>query len=309
MEIPLNASMLNMHPGIASRSVNGLTETSDIATAVDRDKLMPNIAWNKCATSRAVATTRETEHWLAIDLKGVFLISRVKAAFRKHTGRQVAVFVGNHPFHTDGSDGYECGDRLDDNAMPSPVFHNFTCQLPTWASHVSVQRININAYMRIWFYFQVCEVEVYYSSYASSGMLLFLHLPQNHIRHCSAVFAVFHTGVNVSFTSPRTAFVGEPLLCTTSLVTSNATSLLQLRWSFPNGTAVSQDSRVSVTQQDNVISLSFNNLEAPKGDYSCNYTLNGKRRSQRVSVSGEMETRLTMTRVLIVPSLNCSYRN
>ena len=308
MEIPLNASMLNMHPGIGSRSVNGLTETSDIATAVDKDKHMPNIAWNKCASSRSVRveTTTETEHWLSIDLKGVFLISRVRAAFRIYTGSRVAVFVGNHPFRTDGSDGYQCGDRLDDNAMPSPVFHNFTCQLPTWASHVSVQRIKLKTDMSIWFFFQVCEVEVYYSSYASSGMLLFLHLPHNHIRHCSAVFAVFHTGVNVSFTSapasPRTAFVGEPLLCTTSLVTSNATSLLQLRWSFPNGTAVSQDSRVSVTQQDNAISLSFNNLEAPKGDYSCNYTLNGKLRSQRVSVSGEMETRLTMTRVLIVPS-------
>ena len=106
------------------------------------------------------------------------------------------------------------------------------------------------------------------------------------------MFPLFHTGVSISLTpTPQTVFVGEPLLCRTSLVSSNAKDLLQLQWLFPNGSAVSQQSNDSVTQQynDNSVGLSFNSVTALQGSYSCNYTLNGEQRSQTVSVSGEME--------------------
>ena len=114
------------------------------------------------------------------------------------------------------------------------------------------------------------------------------------------MFPLFHTGVSISLTpTPQTVFVGEPLLCTTRLVSSNAKNLLQLQWLFPNGTAVSQQSNDSVTQQynDNSVGLSFNSVTAPQGNYSCRYTLNGKQRSQTVSVSGEMEINAIMTRL------------
>ena len=105
------------------------------------------------------------------------------------------------------------------------------------------------------------------------------------------MFPLFHTGVSISLTpTPQTAFVGEPLLCTTRLVSSNATDLLQLQWLFPNGSAVSQQSNDGVTQQymNNSVGLSFNSLTALPGNYSCRYTLNGKQRSHTVSVSGEI---------------------
>ena len=113
------------------------------------------------------------------------------------------------------------------------------------------------------------------------------------------MFPLFHTGVSISLTpTPQTVFVGEPLLCTTRLVSSNAKDLLQLQWLFPNGTAVSPHSHASVTQQymNNSVGLSFNSLTALQGSYSCNYALNGEQRSQTVSVSGEMELNVIMAR-------------
>ena len=112
---------------------------------------------------------------------------------------------------------------------------------------------------------------------------------------------MFHAGVNVSVTSapdsPQTVFVGEPVLCRTRLVSSNATDLLHLQWFFPNGTAVSQRSHanVTVTQQYNAnsVGLSFNSLTALPGGYSCRYTLNGRQRRKTVSISGEMEINVT----------------
>ena len=99
---------------------------------------------------------------------------------------------------------------------------------------------------------------------------------------------LFHTGVSISLTpTPQTVFVGEPLLCTTRLVSSD---LLQLQWLFPNGSAVSQQSNDGVKQQymNNSVGLSFNSLTALPGNYSCRYTLNGQKRSHTVSVSGEI---------------------
>ena len=193
-----------MHPGINPKS--------NTDNAVDDDPLVSNIAWDKCSSStafqlRTVSDMAVQVVWLAIDLKGVFLISRVRAAFRLETAENTAVFVGNHPSRIDGSDDYKCGDRLGTSAEPSPVFHNFTCQ-PVWASHVSIQRTPA----RIEFFFlQVCEVEVYYSSYTSAGMLLFLHLPQNHIRHCSAPCLLCFTQ-ELTFPSIRRPLLHKRLL-------------------------------------------------------------------------------------------------
>ena len=287
--VHLNANMLTMHPGIATNEDSNKVLISDVAKAVDGDaggaaNSFPE-GWAMCVNS----VSRLGPHWLAVNLKGVFLISRVRATFRYASGNNVAVFVGNNPSATDGRDVYTCGQRWTQNVQQAPRFHNFTCQPSRWASHVSVQREAQ--------YLQVCEVEVYYTQYTAVGMPFTLTFHNTSTLIAVRRVCCVHAGVNVSFTSalasPLTVTVGEPLLCTTRLVSSDATRLLQLQWLFPNGTVVSQRSHGNVTQQHNVnsVGLSFNSLTAPnlKGNYLCNYTLNGKQRSHIVSVSGERQ--------------------
>ena len=161
--IPLNANMLTLHPG--NGSVSNPPMTTNVSTAVDGDaasdaNTYPK-GWLMCATSRQ--TAQLSPHWLAIDLKEVFLISRVRATFRHDRGKNVAVIVGNS-----GRDDYQCGQRWTQNVQSAPHFHNFTCRQPRWASHVSVQNSNTH-------YVQICEVEVYYIRYTSVGMLLLLY--------------------------------------------------------------------------------------------------------------------------------------
>ena len=180
MEIQLNVSMLKMYPGMATRTVGN----SSVATAIDGHygiDVNNRQGWDKCASSHP---TMGVAHWLAIDLKGLFFVSEVRATFRYNTGENVGVFVGNNPSVTDGRYEYQCGDRLpqDNTVQWAPHIYSFMCQPAKWASHVSVQRPG-------------------------------------------------------TVNSPQTIFVGKPLLCTTRLVSSNATDLLLLQWLFPNGTA------------------------------------------------------------------------
>ena len=77
-----------------------------LRTAIDGDNGADanNAAgWVKCAVS-AVRTS--SMHWLAIDLEGLFFVSKVRATFRYDKGQNVAVFVGNNPFVPNGR--YEC---------------------------------------------------------------------------------------------------------------------------------------------------------------------------------------------------------
>ena len=162
MQIQLNANMLTMYRKLA----NG----SNISTAVDGDagnRAYDSGGWYKCASS--TVTTKRVYNWLAIDLKGVFLISTVRISFRRSTGKNATVFVGNSPFAIDGSNDYQCGKRWLTNVKRAPHFHNFTCQPPRWASHVSVQRKSYgnNVIQRL---LQICEVEVYYTLYTTVGM-------------------------------------------------------------------------------------------------------------------------------------------
>ena len=165
MQIQLNANMLTMYRKLDNRS--------NISTAVDGDagnRAHHPGGWNKCASS--VAATKRDYYWLAIDLKGVFLISTVRISFRRSTGINATAFVGNRPSVIDGSNDYQCGKRRLTNVTRAPHFHNFTCQPPRWASHVSVQRnyFDRSIIRRV---LQICEVEVYYTRYKTEGMPLF----------------------------------------------------------------------------------------------------------------------------------------
>ena len=156
MKIRLNPNMLTMHRKLDDRSSVSVVVDKDAGnTAHD-----PGELWLNCASS-AVATKRDY-HWLAIDLKEVFLISKVRATFRYESGTNATVFVGNNPSVTDGRDDYECGGRWLTNVMRAPHFHNFVCQPPWWASHVSVQRNYFGSGI-LDKVFHICEVEVYYN--------------------------------------------------------------------------------------------------------------------------------------------------
>ena len=167
MKISLNASMLEMRPGIGT---NETGFTSSVATAVDGDygTNVNNVAgWIRCVTSDP---TVGVAHWMGIDLKGLFFISKVTATFRYSEGENAGVFVGNNPSVTDGVYEYQCGDRLPNNntVQSAPYIHMFACQPARWASHVSIQRTNK-------YYIQICEVEVYYKQNTTVGMLSFLY--------------------------------------------------------------------------------------------------------------------------------------
>ena len=166
MKIQLNENMLTMYRNLAVRS--------SVSTAVDgyagKDVHAPG-GWRKC-TNSSLAKKRDY-HWLAIDLKGVFLVSTVRVFFRRSTGKNASVFVGNNPSTTDGGDDYQCGDRLHANVTRTSHFSNFACQPPRWSSHVSVQR-NYFGTKRLDRVLQICEVEVYYTRNKIAGMPLFL---------------------------------------------------------------------------------------------------------------------------------------
>ena len=177
MKISLNASMLEMHPGIATRETG---EKSIVATAVDGDYgigVNNGPGWFKCVTSYP---TLGVAHWMSIDLKGLFFISNVTATFRYNRGRDAGVFVGNSLSVTDGVYEYQCGDRLPSNNVQSaPYIHMFACQPARWASHVSIQQTR-NSYI------QICEVEVYYKQNTTVGMLF--HHTITFIHRCQSCF-------------------------------------------------------------------------------------------------------------------------
>ena len=165
IEVRLNVSMLKMHPGLATRN----SQESIIDTAIDGDpgnNVHFPAGWPQCGTS---LPTSGVAHWLAIDLKGVFFISKVSATFRYNSAENAGVFVGNNPSVTDGLYEYQCGDRLPTSGvLRAPNWYSFACQPARWVSHVSIQRAGYNL-------IQICEVEVYYNQNTTVGMLLLLY--------------------------------------------------------------------------------------------------------------------------------------
>jgi hypothetical protein len=128
---------------------------SGIATAVDGgvgSDANSVAGWWKCANWQ---NTSSSPHWPAVDLKKVFLISKISVSFRHRTGYKAVFVIGNNPSVTNCHDDSMCGDRWTQNVRRAPHFHEFTCRPPKWASHDSVQRI-------IGHYIQICEVKVYY---------------------------------------------------------------------------------------------------------------------------------------------------
>jgi hypothetical protein len=231
----------------------GLDPSTDIADAIDGDP--SETQWCPNTSESQISSP-----WFAIDLQGVFLISTVRVSFHMKSGELSAVFVGNDQSLSNGKGQYECGKRLE-NGVEAARFYNFTCNPPRWAFLVNIQR-NSNKHIRI------CEVEVYYTPYTKRGIDI-----------------SFASGSSID--SSQTIILGDPLVCSSVLV-SNSRRLLNLQWLFPNGTAVSHDSNVNVTNQYNSTSLIFISLAAELGNYTCSYTLNGKQRSRVITVSGEV---------------------
>lgn len=265
-KVHLNASMLSMYPELGSVTIGDNSVTSDISRAVDGDPGNDSEkSWLHCAVSKLTKKEEVVLHWLAIDLKGIYLISKVMATFPQKTLLGVTVFVGNNPSANNGSDDFMCEKPQIKaaNVKPAPHFYDFECQPARWASHVRLQRV-----VGKWQYLAVCEVEVHYAEHEESGIRISLS---------SAPAA------------SQTVFVGEQLLCSSSLpITSNATvRLLRLRWTFPNGTTISERRHGDVTQQRNATSvgLFFNSVKAPHGNYSCKYRLNGQERSHSLYIS------------------------
>ena len=299
MEVKLGASMLKMYPRVASCIPGSSKGTSNIAYAVDQDSRDESFlaSWLTCTCSQAIHAVPgilpTPIHWIAIDLKGVYLISRVSLAARYNYGKNSAVFFGNNPNPSTGRDDYQCGVRWTTKATLMFDSHNFTCQPPRWVSHISVQKTPEWS-GAFYFYLEVCEVDAYY---ITSGMLLFYIFHRTQYRHCSNPCLLFcHTGVSISLKStsksPPAIVLGEPILCATTLkLSSVAKRVLQLHWTYPNGIPIAHGCPGSVAEQYNVDSatLTFTNVDAPRGNYSCKYTLNGRNRSQIVSVAGEMD--------------------
>ena len=182
MQIHLKASMLKMYGGLYTAGGN----TANVTTAIDGDDgagANSGAGWVQCAVS---ALRRRSTHWLAIDLEGLFFVSKVRATFRYDSGRNVAVFIGNPVLN--GRYEYQCGDRLPDvnSVQRAPHWYTFACQPARWASHVSIQRIEADL-------IQICEVEVYYSQNTTVGMLLLLSIPPCNNIHCSASFLLCST--------------------------------------------------------------------------------------------------------------------
>ena len=172
MKIQLDATMLTMY-----RELYAGTYVANVVDGDAGDKAHDPGGVHTCVSSTETAI--DDEQWLAIALKEVFLISTVRATFRWETGTDVTVFVGNNPSVIDGRDDYQCGERWVKNVIRAPHFHNFTCQPPKWASHVSVQR-NVGKVI------QICEVEVYYTQYTAVGMRCFCN-STTPTTHCSVL--------------------------------------------------------------------------------------------------------------------------
>jgi protein tyrosine phosphatase len=267
MKIQLNANMLTMH--------RQLDRASNVSAAVDGDPGYSNLALGglkKCVGSAPV--TQKDYDWLAIDLKEIFLISRVKVSLRLHSGLNTSIFVGSNPSVINGRDDYQCRERRLRNIAWAPSFRSFTCQPPRLASHVSVRR-NYFGTSNPDKVLQICEVEVYYTSITS-------------------------VGVNVTFTQG----IGDltHVVCSSTLV-PNASQLLKLHWLYPNGSSVSNASHITVSLQYNSVSLSFNSAETQLGNYSCSYILNGKSRSEVVLISAPSKPRKVSAKALSASSV------
>ena len=109
-------------------------------------------ASSQCATPTSSTSVRA---WLRIDLRDVYLITKVVVTFYGTNGRKAVIHVGSST-SIDGNDNLLCGtvdDYGDSGNIPTP--RTVECNERLWGRYVNVQRANTQGLLRI------CEVEIY----------------------------------------------------------------------------------------------------------------------------------------------------
>ena len=118
-----------------------------IVTASNSDQLGPS----QCATPTSSTSVRA---WLRIDLRDVYLITKVVVTFYGISGRKAMIRVGSSTSN-DGNNNLLCGtvdDYGDGGTISTP--RTVECKERLWGRYVNVQRA-MQGLLRI------CEVEIY----------------------------------------------------------------------------------------------------------------------------------------------------
>ena len=117
----------------------------------------PSIWLNRwsCAASMSSPLVRS---WLRIDLRSVYLISKVVVTFYGSTGRNTIIRVGSS-LSNDGNDNLLCGTVVNyaDWGRTS-IQRTVTCWERLWGRYVNLQRPNTGTGN-----LEICEVEIYNS--------------------------------------------------------------------------------------------------------------------------------------------------
>lgn len=107
------------------------------------------VLWNtSCA-----GTTKAINPWLRVDLKNVYMISRVRAIIFGSSGQNVTVHVGNtltnnsNDLHLCGSPRY--GARY---SLARAFWRDVNCTPPVWGRYIAFQRTVDRGYL------EICEI-------------------------------------------------------------------------------------------------------------------------------------------------------
>ena len=119
-----------------------------IVTDSNSDQLGPS----QCATPISSTSVRA---WLRIDLRDVYLITKVVVTFFGINGRKAVIHVGSSTSN-DGNDNLLCG-TVDDYGGDGKISipRKVECKERLWGRYVNIQRATMPGLLRI------CEVEIY----------------------------------------------------------------------------------------------------------------------------------------------------
>ena len=133
-----------------------LSAGSFLAKAVDGQK---GQGWSDCANTDKVDSRLM---WLTIDLGRLYSVSNVKMLSRAGFGTGSEIYVGKSAIQADGSidpaKDHKCGDKY----STSSTLQDFLCSSIHWVQYVTIRR-KVSGTTKSSYYFQVCEVEVYFS--------------------------------------------------------------------------------------------------------------------------------------------------
>ena len=125
----------------ASLAIDGSIKVDDRNTLIRR----------QCAGSRS---SQPVKAWLQIDLKKVYLISKVIITFYRGIGRKAMIRVGSSTSN-DGNDNLLCGTVKDyGGSSLASIQRTVQCKERLWGRYVNVQRPNSGN-------LEICEAEIY----------------------------------------------------------------------------------------------------------------------------------------------------